>query len=140
MACTVAPFDMVRTYIKCSALHVSMCMSTGTHVISGAFIVASCQSYRVLFNQYHDALYPSSSNLSEQNQMLSYVISFLSFFQVRTRLMNQPADARLYTGAIDCFVKLIKKDGVKGLYAGENEQFRGTQRRKGTGRDRGEMN
>ena len=32
--------------------------------------------------------------------------------------MNQPADARLYTGAIDCFVKLIKKDGVKGLYAG----------------------
>ena len=32
--------------------------------------------------------------------------------------MNQPADARLYSGAIDCFVKLIKKDGVKGLYAG----------------------
>ena len=53
--------------------------------------------------------------------------------------MNQPADARLYTGAIDCFVKLIKKDGVKGLYAGENEQFRESQRRKGTGRDRGEM-
>ena len=37
---------------------------------------------------------------------------------MRTRLMNQPADARLYSGAIDCFVKLIKKDGVKGLYAG----------------------
>ena len=72
--------------------------------------------------------------------MLSYIISFLSFFQVRTRLMNQPADARLYTGAIDCFVKLIKKDGVKGLYAGENKQFRRIQKRKGIGRDRGEMN
>ena len=43
----------------------------------------------------------------------------LSLSQVRTRLMNQPADARLYTGAIDCFMKLIAKDGVKGLYAGE---------------------
>jgi hypothetical protein len=33
--------------------------------------------------------------------------------------MNQPIDARLYTGALDCFVKIIKKDGFQGLYAGK---------------------
>eukprot|EP00596_Hydrurales_sp_CCMP1899_P001049 CAMPEP_0119034080 /NCGR_PEP_ID=MMETSP1177-20130426/1132_1 /TAXON_ID=2985 /ORGANISM="Ochromonas sp, Strain CCMP1899" /LENGTH=290 /DNA_ID=CAMNT_0006991311 /DNA_START=49 /DNA_END=921 /DNA_ORIENTATION=+ len=41
------------------------------------------------------------------------------FDMVRTRLMNQPLEGeRLYTGAIDCFVKIIKKDGPGGLYNG----------------------
>jgi hypothetical protein len=41
------------------------------------------------------------------------------FDMVRTRLMNQPAEGeRLYTGAIDCFVKILKKDGPGGFYNG----------------------
>ena len=37
---------------------------------------------------------------------------------VRTRLMNQPADAKLYNGFVDCTVKLLKAQGPRGLYAG----------------------
>lgn len=40
------------------------------------------------------------------------------FDMVRTRLMNQPADARLYTGFMDCAVKILKTSGPRGLYAG----------------------
>lgn len=40
------------------------------------------------------------------------------FDMVRTRLMNQPPDARIYTGFLDCVLKLIAKDGVGALYSG----------------------
>lgn len=40
------------------------------------------------------------------------------FDMVRTRLMNQPADARIYKGFFDCLTKIIAKDGPQGLYAG----------------------
>jgi hypothetical protein len=40
------------------------------------------------------------------------------FDMVRTRLMNQPADAKIYNGFIDCTMKIIAKDGPGGLYAG----------------------
>jgi hypothetical protein len=38
------------------------------------------------------------------------------FDMVRTKLMNQ--EKKIYTGFVDCFVKIIKSQGVKGLYAG----------------------
>jgi len=40
------------------------------------------------------------------------------FDMVRTRLMNQPPDAKVYNGFVDCVVKIIAKDGPGGLYAG----------------------
>eukprot|EP01038_Epipyxis_sp_PR26KG_P004108 gene4108-5858_t len=40
------------------------------------------------------------------------------FDMVRTRLMNQPPDAKIYNGFVDCIVKIIAKDGPFGLYAG----------------------
>ena len=40
------------------------------------------------------------------------------FDMVRTRLMNQPPDAKIYKGFIDCTIKIIAKDGPGGLYAG----------------------
>jgi len=40
------------------------------------------------------------------------------FDMVRTRLMNQPADAKVYRGFADCFIQILKKDGPLGLYAG----------------------
>ena len=54
--------------------------------------------------------------LSLTPSLLSLLFSSL---QVRTRLMNQPSDARIYSGAGDCFMQIIKKDGFKGLYAGK---------------------
>ncbi len=40
------------------------------------------------------------------------------FDMVRTRLMNQPADAKVYTGVVDCVMKIVAKDGPGGLYRG----------------------
>jgi hypothetical protein len=40
------------------------------------------------------------------------------FDMVRTRLMNQPPDAKIYSGFFDCLFKIIKANGPFGLYAG----------------------
>ena len=40
------------------------------------------------------------------------------FDMVRTRLMNQPADAKIYSNAGDCFVKIIKNEGAFVLWRG----------------------
>ncbi|KAK7238725.1 mitochondrial oxoglutarate transporter [Aureococcus anophagefferens] len=40
------------------------------------------------------------------------------FDMVRTKLMNQPPDKIEFTGFVDCFVKVVKKDGPGGLYRG----------------------
>jgi hypothetical protein len=40
------------------------------------------------------------------------------FDMVRTKLMNQPPDAKMYSGFVDCFSKIIAKDGPMALYQG----------------------
>jgi hypothetical protein len=40
------------------------------------------------------------------------------FDMVRTRLMNQPADAKIYSNAGDCFIKIIKNEGPLTLWRG----------------------
>lgn len=40
------------------------------------------------------------------------------FDRIRTKLMNQPTDSKLYTGMVDCFVKTIKQEGPQGLWRG----------------------
>lgn len=40
------------------------------------------------------------------------------FDMVRTRLMNQPPDAKIYNGAADCVMKILKADGPTGFYRG----------------------
>ena len=40
------------------------------------------------------------------------------FDMVRTKLMNQPPDAKVYSGFVDCFSKIIKAGGPQALYAG----------------------
>lgn len=40
------------------------------------------------------------------------------FDMVRTRLMNQPADVKIYKNAADCFVKIIKNEGPQTLWRG----------------------
>lgn len=37
---------------------------------------------------------------------------------IRTRLMNQPSDAKLYNGFLDCFMKILKNEGPLGFYKG----------------------
>jgi hypothetical protein len=40
------------------------------------------------------------------------------FDMVRTRLMNQPPDAKIYSGAGDCVIKILKAEGPTGFYRG----------------------
>ena len=40
------------------------------------------------------------------------------FDMVRTTLMNQPPDAKLYNGFVDCTLKILKNGGPARLYAG----------------------
>ena len=40
------------------------------------------------------------------------------FDMVRTRLMNQPPDAKIYSGAFDCFSKIMAAEGPGGFYRG----------------------
>lgn len=40
------------------------------------------------------------------------------FDMIRTRLMNQPADAKIYNNALDCVVKIVKNEGPATLWRG----------------------
>lgn len=40
------------------------------------------------------------------------------FDMVRTRLMNQPPDAKIYSNAFDCFGKILASEGPTGFYRG----------------------
>eukprot|EP00562_Extubocellulus_spinifer_P029715 CAMPEP_0178717664 /NCGR_PEP_ID=MMETSP0699-20121125/22064_1 /TAXON_ID=265572 /ORGANISM="Extubocellulus spinifer, Strain CCMP396" /LENGTH=311 /DNA_ID=CAMNT_0020367553 /DNA_START=97 /DNA_END=1032 /DNA_ORIENTATION=+ len=40
------------------------------------------------------------------------------FDMIRTRLMNQPADAKIYNNAADCFVKICRQEGPLTLWRG----------------------
>jgi hypothetical protein len=40
------------------------------------------------------------------------------FDMIRTRLMNQPHDAKIYKNFLDCAVKIVAEHGPQGLYAG----------------------
>ena len=40
------------------------------------------------------------------------------FDMVRTRLMNQPADARIYNNAVDCMLKIAKNEGPLTFWRG----------------------
>ena len=40
------------------------------------------------------------------------------FDMVRTRLMNQPNDAKIYKGFIDCCLKIFRNEGPLSFYKG----------------------
>jgi hypothetical protein len=46
------------------------------------------------------------------------VCTVAPFDMMRTRLMNQPADAKIYNGLLDCGAKIVKNEGPLALYKG----------------------
>ena len=40
------------------------------------------------------------------------------FDMMRTRLMNQPTDAKIYNGMFDCFTKILKNEGPLAFWRG----------------------
>ena len=45
-------------------------------------------------------------------------ITVSPFDRIRTNLMNQPTDKKIYDGFVDCVVKTVQKDGVSSLWRG----------------------
>jgi hypothetical protein len=45
-------------------------------------------------------------------------ITVSPFDIMRTRLMNQPSDAKIYNGFVDCFTKILTKEGPLAFYKG----------------------
>lgn len=40
------------------------------------------------------------------------------FDMIRTKMMNQPPDKKIYNGFVDCLTKTVQKDGVLSLWRG----------------------
>jgi len=40
------------------------------------------------------------------------------FDTIRTRLMNQPSDAKIYNGLTHCFTKMLRTEGPTSFYKG----------------------
>ena len=40
------------------------------------------------------------------------------FDRIRTNLMSQPTDKKIYNGFVDCAVKTVKNDGITSLWRG----------------------
>ena len=40
------------------------------------------------------------------------------FDRIRTSLMNQPTDKKLYNGFVDCFAQTVRNDGIMSLWRG----------------------
>lgn len=69
-----------------------------------------------------------ASGLAKDGIPLQFLSAFVAgFFMavtvspldiIRTRLMNQPTDAKLYNGFIDCASKMLKTEGPLGFYKG----------------------
>lgn len=49
---------------------------------------------------------------------LGMTICVSPFDMIRTKLMNQPTDKKIYSGFIDCVTKTIKQEGLLSLYRG----------------------
>jgi len=45
-------------------------------------------------------------------------VTVAPFDIIRTRLMNQPTDAKLYNGFVDCAMKIFRNEGPLGFYKG----------------------
>ena len=68
------------------------------------------------------------AGIAQDGLSLSFMGAFTSgFFMtctvspfdiIRTRLMNQPVDAKIYNGFVDCFIKILRNEGPLGFYKG----------------------
>jgi hypothetical protein len=70
----------------------------------------------------------TATGWSRKDVRTSFLAAFVAGFfmtctvapwdMLRTKLMNQPTDQKIYTGFTDCLVKTVKADGVLSLWRG----------------------
>lgn len=135
------PFDVLKTKMMAAEGGNVSLVGTGKELLKKQGIAGF---YRGIDSNVLRAMVLNGTKMSCYDQMKGYVVQltglskshlmtqFLSaasagffmtctvspFDMVRTRLMNQPADAKLYNNALDCFLKIIKNEGPLTLWRG----------------------
>mmetsp|Transcript_42822 Transcript_42822/g.62709 ORF Transcript_42822/g.62709 Transcript_42822/m.62709 type:complete len:302 (+) Transcript_42822:103-1008(+) len=134
------PFDVLKTKMMASEVSPTI-VGTAKDLLKNQGIAGF---YRGIDSNIARAMVLNGTKMSCYDQMKGYTVAltgldkshlgvqFLSavsagffmtctvspFDMVRTRLMNQPADAKIYSNAIDCFAKIIKNEGPLTLWRG----------------------
>ena len=136
------PFDVLKTKMMASeAAGTPSIVGTAKEIMSGQGIKGF---YRGIDSNIMRAMVLNGTKMGVYDQAkgvvvgltglerTSIVTSFLSaatagffmtctvspFDMIRTRLMNQPADAKIYNNAADCFVKICRNEGPLTLWRG----------------------
>ena len=135
------PFDVLKTKMMASEGQVPSIIGTGKDLLKNQGIAGF---YRGIDSNIARAMVLNGTKMACYDQMKGYVVQatglpkthlavqFLSavsagffmtctvspFDMVRTRLMNQPADAKIYSNAVDCFAKIVKNEGPTTLWRG----------------------
>ena len=60
----------------------------------------------------------SNTVCSQTINLIAMTCTVSPFDRVRTALMNQPTDKKLYNGFLDCSVKLVQEGGILSLWRG----------------------
>jgi len=136
------PFDVLKTKMMASeAKGTPSIIGTGKDLLKNQGIAGF---YRGIDSNIARAMVLNGTKMACYDQMKGYtvqltglpkshlLVQFLSavsagffmtctvspFDMVRTRLMNQPADAKIYSNAFDCFSQIIKNEGPTTLWRG----------------------
>lgn len=135
------PFDVLKTKMMAAEGGNVSLVGTGKELLKKQGIAGF---YRGIDSNVLRAMVLNGTKMSCYDQMKGYVVQFTGlskshlmtqflsaasagffmtctvspFDMVRTRLMNQPADAKLYNNALDCFLKIIKNEGPLTLWRG----------------------
>merc|ERR1712071_246424 len=136
------PFDVLKTKMMASeAKGTPSIIGTGKDLLKNQGIAGF---YRGIDSNIARAMVLNGTKMACYDQMKGYtveltglpkshlLVQFLSavsagffmtctvspFDMVRTRLMNQPADAKIYANAVDCFTQIVKNEGPATLWRG----------------------
>lgn len=135
------PFDVLKTRMMTAEGAVPSISATAKELMAKQGIGGF---YRGIDSNVARAMVLNGTKMSCYDQMKGYVVDFTGlpkghlgvqflsavsagffmtctvspFDMVRTRLMNQPPDAKIYSNAVDCFAKIIKNEGPATLWRG----------------------
>ena len=79
--------------------------------------------YLLVSSSAKDGFFAGDKNMTSHvcaSLMSGFIASCVSapFDVIKTRIMNQPAESKMYSGPIDCVMKTIRSEGVAALYKG----------------------
>eukprot|EP00814_Leptocylindrus_danicus_P001802 CAMPEP_0116029170 /NCGR_PEP_ID=MMETSP0321-20121206/15959_1 /TAXON_ID=163516 /ORGANISM="Leptocylindrus danicus var. danicus, Strain B650" /LENGTH=301 /DNA_ID=CAMNT_0003503453 /DNA_START=38 /DNA_END=943 /DNA_ORIENTATION=+ len=135
------PFDVLKTKMMATESGTPSIVGTAKDLLKNQGVGGF---YRGIDSNIARAMVLNGTKMACYDQMKGYVVDFTGlpkgnllvqflsagsagffmtctvspFDMIRTRLMNQPADAKIYNNALDCFMKIVKNEGPLTLWRG----------------------